>query len=133
MAELGGEILKRAVWSNLILGLWLMISPFVLVFLNQRVFAVLWEDLILGFGIATFSLCRLLARGKDQIVLSDWLVTALGLITLLNPFVFSYANARYAKWNNVIGGTIVFLLSVYLDSKEPDKHPSLQQRHREAH
>jgi SPW repeat-containing protein len=110
-----------------------MVSPFALAFINRRVFAVLWEDLILGFGIATFSLCRLLARNKEEIVLADWLVTALGLITLLNPFVFNYADARYAKWSNVIGGTIVFLLSVYLDSKEPDKQPRLQQRHREAH
>jgi hypothetical protein len=43
-------------WSNLVLGLWLMVSPFVLAILNLRVFRVLWEDLILGFGIATFSL-----------------------------------------------------------------------------
>jgi hypothetical protein len=50
-------VLKRIMmWSNLLLGLWLMLSPFVLAFLNQAVFKVLWEDLILGFGIATFSL-----------------------------------------------------------------------------
>ena len=91
--------------------------------MNRRVFTVLWEDLILGFGIATFSLCRLLARKTGEILLSDWLVTALGLITLLNPFVFNYSDARYAKWNNAIGGTIVFLLSVYLDSKDSSKYP----------
>ena len=53
------SILKRLMWSNLVLGLWLMVSPFVLAILNLRVLQVLWEDLILGFGIATFSLCRL--------------------------------------------------------------------------
>ena len=58
------SILKRLMWSNLVLGLWLMVSPFVLAILNLRVFRVLWEDLILGFGIATFSLCRLLSRQR---------------------------------------------------------------------
>ena len=63
------SILKRLMWSNLVLGLWLMVSPFVLAILNLRVFQVLWEDLILGFGIATFSLCRLLSRrgSKSQL------------------------------------------------------------------
>ncbi len=28
--------------SNLLLGLWLMLSPFALVFLNKRIASVLW-------------------------------------------------------------------------------------------
>ena len=32
------SILKRLMWSNLVLGLWLMVSPFVLAILNLRVF-----------------------------------------------------------------------------------------------
>jgi hypothetical protein len=39
-----------------------MVSPFALVFLNPRVFQLLWEDIMLGFGIATFSLSRLSLR-----------------------------------------------------------------------
>ena len=38
------SILKRLMWSNLVLGLWLMVSPFALAILNLRVFRVLWED-----------------------------------------------------------------------------------------
>jgi hypothetical protein len=85
---------KRLVWSNLLLGLWLMISPFALVFANQRIFGVLWEDLILGFGIATFSLCRIVSRRRGEIVLADWLVMALGFLTLVNPFLYSYKMRR---------------------------------------
>ncbi|MGH8546785.1 MAG: SPW repeat domain-containing protein [Gammaproteobacteria bacterium] len=110
--------MKRSVWSNLVLGLWLMISPFALVFVNHHIFEVLWEDLILGFGIATFSLCRLLSRRKGEIVLADWLVTALAFLTLVNPFLYSYANAPLAKWNNLVIGGIVFILAVYQDRKD---------------
>lgn len=110
--------MKRSVWSNLILGLWLMLSPFALVFVNRQIFDVLWEDLLLGFGIATFSLCRVLSRRKGEIAVADWLVTALGFLTLVNPFLYSYAHAPLAKWNNLIIGGIVFILAVYQDRRD---------------
>jgi hypothetical protein len=109
---------KRLIWSNLFLGLWLMVSPFALVFANQRIFGVLWEDLILGFGIATFSLCRIVSRRKGEIVLADWLVMALGCLTLINPFLYSYNNAPIAKWNNLAIGGMVFVFAVYQDWKD---------------
>jgi hypothetical protein len=70
--------MKRIMWPNLMLGLWLMLSPLILAFLNRGVVKVLWEDLILGFGIATFSLCRMLSRRSEEIAIADWIVTTLG-------------------------------------------------------
>jgi hypothetical protein len=126
------SILKRLMWSNLVLGLWLMVSPFVLALLNLRVFQVLWEDLILGFGIATFSLCRLLSRRGDQIAIADWLITALAFITLINPFLYSYYNMKLAAWNNLAVGAVVFLLAVYQDWKDSE-HSAAHHRHHRAH
>ena len=107
--------MKRRMLLNLILGLWLMISPFVLVTLNRSILKTLWEDLLLGFGIAAFSLCRLLSRKEDEIVLSDCLVTALGFITLINPFLYSYFKLKAAAWNNLSVGALVLLLALYQD------------------
>ena len=115
--------MKRSVWSTLVLGLWLMISPFILAFVNRRVLGVLWEDLLLGFGIATFSLCRLLSHRRGRIVFADWLVVTLGLLTLINPFLYSYANAPLARWNNWIIGGVVLILALYQDRKD-EKMPS---------
>ena len=120
--------LKRLMWSNLILGLWLMVSPFVLAILNVRVFRVLWEDFILGFGIATFSLCRLLSRRGEQIAIADWLITALAFITFINPILYSYYNMKVAAWNNVAVGAAVFLLAVYQDWKDSE-HSSAHRAH----
>jgi hypothetical protein len=108
-----------------------MVSPFILVFVNQRVLHVLWEDLLLGFGIATFSLCRILSRRKDEVVFADWLVTVLGFLTLVNPFLYSYANTPLAKWNNLIVGAMVLSLSVYQDWKDEAARPN--HWHRGAH
>ena len=110
--------MKRMMWSNFLLGLWLMLSPFVLAFVNKAVVKVLWEDLLLGFGIATFSLCRLLSRRSEEIAIADWIVTALGFLTLANPFLYSYFNVSIAVWNNVVIGSVVFLLAAYQDWKD---------------
>lgn len=105
-------------WLNLILGLWLMSSPFALAFLNRAALEVVPEDLLLGFGIATFSLCRLLSWRRADITFADWLITALGAFTLINPFLYSYYNIKTAAWNNLAVGSIVFLLAIYQDRKD---------------
>jgi peptidoglycan/LPS O-acetylase OafA/YrhL len=122
--------LKRRMLLNLILGLWLMISPFVLVTLNHTILKTLWEDLLLGFGIAAFSLCRLLSRKEDEIALSDWFVTALGFITLINPFLYSYFKLKAAAWNNLSVGALVLLLALYQDWCDTDARDNAQHESR---
>jgi len=103
-----------------------MTSPFVLVFLNHTILKVLWEDLLLGFGIATFSLCRLVARREGEIAFADWFVTALGFLTLINPFLYSYFNLKTAAWNNLAIGGIVLLVALFQDWQDSDSshwHP----------
>jgi len=110
--------LKYLMRFNLVLGLWLMVSPFMLVLLNQRVFRLLWEDIMLGIGIATFSFCRLSSRRGAA--LADGLVGALGLITLINPILYHYFNVEVAAWNNLAVGSVVFLLAIYQDRKDSE-------------
>lgn len=95
-----------------------MISPFVLVLVNPRALGVLWADLLLGFGIATFSLCCILSRRKGPLVFADWLVAAFGFLGLINPFLYAYANAPLAKSNNLIIGGVILILAVYQDWKD---------------
>jgi hypothetical protein len=104
-----------------------MVCPFVLRVINYRIARVLWEDLLLGFGILTFSLCRILSRRKGEIVFADWLVMALGFLTLVNPFLYSYRNAPLAKWNNLVVGAIVLSLAAYQDWKD-EKLPAKNSR-----
>jgi hypothetical protein len=111
---------KPMMFSNLLLGLWLMLSPLILAFINKAVVKVLWEDLLLGFGIATFSLCRMLSRRPEEIAIADWIVTALGFLTVVNPFLYSYFKLPAAAWNNVLIGGLVLLLAAYQDWRDAD-------------
>ena len=129
----GSEVvnnLKQRMWLNLILGMWLMVSPFALVTVKHAILRNQWEDLLLGFGIATFSLCRLFSRKDDEIVFSDWLVTALGLLTLINPILYGYLKLKVAAWNNLSVGALVLLVSIYQDWRDgqPRTHS-----HRHSH
>ena len=110
--------MKYLMRFNLALGLWLMVSPFVLMLVNSGAFQLLWEDFILGLGIATFSLCRLSSRRVAA--LADGLVGALGLITLINPILYHYFNAKVAAWNNLAVGSVVFILAIYQDRKDSE-------------
>jgi len=106
-----GPVKSEALADPELNGLWLMISPFVLELVNRRVFRVGWEDFLLGFGIATFSLCRL-SSGKGAAPL-DFVTMALGLTTLLNPIVYHYFNVKAVAWNNLVVGSMVLILAIY--------------------
>ena len=108
--------MKHLMGFNLVLGLWLMISPFVLALLNQRLFRVLWEDFLLGFGIATFSLWRLWSR--TGAAFADFMMMTLGLTTLLNPILYHYFNVEVAAWNNLAVGSVIFILAICQDRKD---------------
>jgi SPW repeat len=112
------------------IGLVADVIPFRSSVLNQAVFKVLWEDLLLGFGIATFSFCRLVSRRSEEIAIADWIITALGVLTLVNPFLYNYYNMTVAIWNNVIIGSVVFFLAAYQDRKDSDASPMKHRDHR---
>ena len=119
-------------WSNLFIGLWIMISPFVLMLVKRGVAKILWEDLLLGFGIVAFSICRLFSHREIEIEFTDWLITALGLLTLINPFLYSYDNVSVAVWNNALAGGVVFLLAIFQYWKDSNTL-SWHQSDRHAH
>jgi hypothetical protein len=124
--------LKQRIIANLVLGFWLMISPFALRVWNHGALRVLWEDLLFGFGIAAFSLFRLYSRRGEEIAIGDWIITSLGFITLINPFLYSYYNVKVAVWNNLTVGAVVFLLAIFQDWKDaglPYWHHGYSHRH----
>jgi len=88
--------------------------------------------LLLGFGIATFSLCRLLLRNREQIAIADWLITALAVITLTNPILYSYYGIRTAAWNDLGLGAAALILAIFQDLKDSG-HSVWHNHHHQTH
>jgi hypothetical protein len=84
-------------WVNILLGIWIIASPFVLGFHSKA----MWNNVVVGVGVGVLALIR---WGMHQPGWS-WLNLILGIWLVISPFVFFLSGA--AMWNNVILGIIV--------------------------
>ena len=115
------EKLKGLIWTNLALGLWLMGSPFAVRFLYPGTFRITWVDFIFGFFIAAISLARLFSHTEEEILITDWMVTSVAVLTLINPILYNYYGVTFATLNNLVIGGAVCLLAIYLDWRDYHK------------
>jgi hypothetical protein len=113
--------MKALSWANVALGVWLVIAPFALSY--RRIQMALWEDVVVGLLIAAYSLRR--ALGIEQMTVGNRIVGALGLWTLVSPYVLHFSGATVAMRNNVIVGSAVTILTIWLTA-----NPWRHQHHR---
>jgi hypothetical protein len=92
---------------NILLGLWILISPFAMGFHHLQ--AALWNNVAAGILIAAFAFFRV-SKGHHQAGWS-WGNAFLGLWLIISPFVLGFAHTLPAKWNNIIVGAIIGLLA----------------------
>jgi hypothetical protein len=115
---------KVASGLDLLAGLWLIISPFVLGYwdLGQVTRTIPSQatnnDLIVGFTIAAIAAIRLANAyrfGEYELptMWLSWLSALLGLWLIVSPFVLGYTGLTAAFWNNIILGIIVTVLGVW--------------------
>ena len=110
--------MKRLLLANLLMGIWLMLSPFALRLFYRGVFKTTWEDFILGFAIALLSFGRLFSHTTEEILVTDWIVTVAAILTFINPLLYNYYGIRLATMNNLLIGGVVCLFAVYVDWKD---------------
>jgi hypothetical protein len=103
--------MRWASWTNVVLGLWLILAPFA--FAYTGVTAALYEDIILGLAIAAFALWRALGEETPAMAGVSWLVAAGGFWVLIAPFVLGYSAVTAAVANDVIVGAAVLLLGAW--------------------
>src|SRR5215469_14901596 len=84
---------------NVALGIWLIISPFVLAVAGNQTFR--WNNIIVGIVVALLALSGM----------SGW-NAALGIWLIISPFILGFANASTLLWNNVILGALVFIVAI---------------------
>jgi hypothetical protein len=92
---------------NLVLGLWLIVSPWALGLIGNR--APTWNAWAFGLVIAAAALAALISFK----VWEEWVEAALGAWLIVSPFLLGFSALTYALWNQVIVGVIVAALAVW--------------------
>ena len=91
---------------DVLAGVWLLISPFVLAFGNATAQA---NDVILGIIIGVLALYRFFNPSHGVGV--SWLNLVLGVWVLISPWALGFSAYHVAMTNNVVMGIIVIILA----------------------
>lgn len=90
---------------NVLLGLWLVISPWILQFQDSRL--ALANAVIIGGVIAVMSLAAVVNFHNWE----EWLDMVIGAWLVISPWVLGLTALTMATWNFVIIGALVIALS----------------------
>lgn len=100
-------------WANLILGLWLVLSPWLLGFSGTP--AALWNALLIGVAVGLMALLHL----RDGPMWEEWVKVILGVWLILSPWVLGFSGVANAMWNAVIVGLLVGVLALSVTRERP--------------
>ena len=95
-----------ASWLSVILGVWLIISPWVVGFAGDTM--ATWNTLILGIVVVLLGFYA--TRTADPT--PSWLNVALGIWLIVSPWVLGFTTSEGAMANSVILGVITGMLAL---------------------
>jgi hypothetical protein len=93
--------------GNLVLGLWLAISPWLLSYANEATPA--WNAHAVGVIIAVAALAALAAFQEWE----EWVNVALGAWLVVSPYLLGFASLTAAFWNQIVVGLLVAVLAAW--------------------
>ena len=103
-----GQVVVASV-INLILGLWLIIAPFVLGFTAHTHSE--WNTIIVGILVATIAAIRIWGgRGASWL---SWINAGLALWLIVSPWIYGNSDISAILWNDIIVGVVVLVLSAW--------------------
>lgn len=115
MVDIGKRL--TAQWKdavNLVLGLWLIVSPWALGFVTDQ--TPTWNAWAVGVVIAVAALAALIAFNRWE----EWAEAALGAWLIVSPYLLGFATQMNATWNQVIVGIIVGGLAIWSAMDTPE-------------
>jgi hypothetical protein len=92
---------------NILLGVWLIVSPFVLAF--HHLTPAVWNNVAVGILVGLFALFRN-SGGYDEPGWS-WCNAILGLWLVVSPWALGFASTGSAMVNNLVAGGVIALLA----------------------
>lgn len=118
---LGYPELRRARWAsvgNVVMGLWLIVAPFVLGFTGSN--TAQWNHIIVGAAVLVLAAVR--AFDPDERMSISWVNVALGLWMIVAPFVLGYTSVNAAQNSSIISGVIILALAAFSGYETNEAH-----------
>lgn len=120
------EIARRlsTTWQdgiNVLLGLWLIASPWMLGFMDAR--AASWNSWIAGSIVTVAALAALLTFHSWE----EWVNMALGVWLIVSPWVLGFSHLQNALWNAIVVGLLVGLMAFWSYIRDHDSGGLLSQ------
>lgn len=100
--------------ANLVLGLWLVISPWALSYMMETV--PTWNAIIVGVVIAVAAIAALIAFHKWE----EWVNVVLAVWLIVSPFALDYASHATVLWNQIVVGVLVGSLALWAALTTPE-------------
>jgi len=101
--------------ANLILGLWLAISPWALSYAMEAIPTC--NALIVGVIIAVAAAAALVAFHKWE----EWVNVVLAVWLIASPFALEFASHTTVLWNHIIVGVLVGILALWTALTTPEE------------
>ncbi|HVC20974.1 MAG TPA: SPW repeat protein [Vicinamibacterales bacterium] len=102
--------MRWASWVSVVLGIWLIVAPFVVGYRRISA-AAATEDAVMGILILAVSLWAALAAAPPAA--ASWIVFLFGLWVVVAPFAIGDRSmATSARMNDVIVGALTLIMSV---------------------
>lgn len=115
------ELIRNARWqdvANLVLGVWLFISPWVLAFTDAGLAAT--NAFAFGVIVAALALLAIFAYQTWE----EWLAAAIGAWLFISPWVLGAAANTSILWNSLIVGALLVILALWSAQLEhPGRFP----------
>jgi len=104
--------INMAAALDVVLGVWLFISPWVY---GAYMKADAWNSWIIGVLIATLAIIRIATRVASV----SWMNTILGVWVFASPWIYAYTANTGRFVNSLCVGLLVFILSMSASTRAP--------------
>ena len=99
--------------ANLVLGIWLAISPTALAYMTDTTPAL--NAVVVGIVIAVAAAAALISFHMWE----EWVNVALAAWLIVSPFVLDYTTHANAMWNQIVVGLLVGGLALWTSLTSP--------------
>lgn len=109
-----GRVSTRAEWVNIILGLWVAVSPFILGF-TQNI--ARWNNVAVGIALVLIALASNL---RDEAF--ETLVVPLGAWLFASPFLLGFSRTAFVANNVAMAFIVIAAGAISYGLCSPEKH-----------